>query len=148
MPLAGASLKQGRAGRVDLPCGEVQDGTQLLDAADAWLFATGCGSPLLALWKPYGVVTSMASQEPRNLKQFLQESGHRVVPHIGRLDKGTTGLLLLSDNGDVHRILLAQGGVPKTYVATETRSIVLECFGSFRRIFLGLPVFMEVKDAW
>lgn len=115
----------------------MQDGAKLLDAADAWLFPTAdgtdCGSPLLALWKPYGVVTTMASQEPRNLKQFLQESGHRVVPHIGRLDKGTTGLLLLSDNGDVHRILLAQGGVPKTYVATETRSIVLfSCLFSWK----------------
>ena len=123
------------AGRVDLPGGEARDAAQLLDAADAWLFPgaddTDCRSPVLALWKPHGVVTTMASQEPRNLKQFLQESGHRVVPHIGRLDKGTTGLLLLSDNGDVHRILLAQGGVPKTYVATETRSIVLDCSAEF-----------------
>eukprot|EP00435_Cladocopium_sp_Y103_P010888 s1981_g2.t2 len=155
-----------RSGRVDVPCGETQDGAKLLDAADAWLFPTGadgadCASPLLALWKPYGVVTTMASQEPRNLKQFLQESGHRVVPHIGRLDKGTTGLLLLSDNGDVHRILLAQGGVPKTYVATETRSIAFSLIHRIcvqlnegrnrvvRRMFqaLGLPLRQLHREA-
>ena len=111
----------GRAGYVEVPGGP-KDGAELLDLADAWLFPDSTdrspGSPLLALWKPYGVITTMGA-EPKNLKDFLKKFGHQPVPHIGRLDKGTTGLLLLSDNGDLHRILLAPGGVPKTYVATE-----------------------------
>lgn len=110
-----------RPGHINLPGAGCLGSREVLHGADAWLFpgAYAQRSPLLAFWKPHGVISTMGS-EPRNLKVFLENSGQPVAQHIGRLDKGTTGLLLLSDNGDLHRILLAPGGIPKTYIATET----------------------------
>lgn len=126
-----------RPGHITLPGAGLLGSREVLHAADAWLFpgASMQPSPLFAFWKPHGVISTMGS-EPKNLKVFLENSGQPVVQHIGRLDKGTTGLLLLSDNGDLHRILLAPGGILKTYIATETCSnmCVLE-------IALGLDKF-------
>ena len=115
-------------GHITLPGAGLLGSRELLHAADAWLFPGACvqRSPLFAIWKPHGVISTMGS-EPKNLKGFLENSGQPVVQHIGRLDKGTTGLLLLSDNGDLHRILLAPGGIPKTYIATETCSNMWVC---------------------
>lgn len=102
--------------------GQITLATDLLDSADAWL-SPDVGtpeSPMLALWKPQNIITTMDSQEPKSLVPLLGASS--CAMHIGRLDKGTTGLLLLSSNGDLHRILLAQGGITKKYVVTEACS--------------------------
>ena len=104
-------------GTVCLPSGS-RCTTELLDASDAWLCPDASESPMLALWKPQNVISSMDSQ-PKSLRPLLQHSPYPEMQHIGRLDKGTTGLLLLSDNGDLHRIVLAPGGIKKTYVVTE-----------------------------
>ncbi|OLP84553.1 Ribosomal large subunit pseudouridine synthase B [Symbiodinium microadriaticum] len=96
----------------------------VLAQADGWLYGSIARSPLLALWKPRGVITTMSPEEPNNLKQFLESLPHldwptdRPPQHVGRLDKTTSGLLLLTDNGDVSRILRAPQGIRKTYIAT------------------------------
>ena len=98
----------------------------VLAKADGWLYESMARSPLLALWKPRGVITTMSPQEPKNLKQLLESLPHldwptdRPPQHVGRLDKTTSGLLLLTDNGDVSRILRAPHGIRKTYIATAT----------------------------
>ena len=98
----------------------------VLAKADGWLYESQeARSPLLALWKPRGVITTMASHEPNNLNELLELSlpcfgwpADRPPQPVGRLDKATSGLLLLTDNGDVSRILRAPKGIPKTYIAT------------------------------
>ncbi len=69
------------------------------------------------LHKPAGVVTTARDPQGRPTVVDLVEHGSRVVP-VGRLDAGTTGALLLTNDGDLaHRLAHPRYGVEKTYVA-------------------------------
>jgi 23S rRNA pseudouridine2605 synthase len=72
----------------------------------------------LIINKPPGVVTTMRDpQGRRTIAGFLTDRP-RVFP-VGRLDYDTTGLLLLTDDGELaHRLLHPRFGVDKTYRAT------------------------------
>lgn len=68
--------------------------------------------------KPAGILT--ASSDPYGrpcLSEYLEELPARVFP-VGRLDKDTTGLLFLIDDGDLaHMLLHPKFHIPKTYRA-------------------------------
>ena len=69
------------------------------------------------LHKPAGVVTT--ARDPHGRPTVVDVVGHplRVVP-VGRLDAGTTGALLLTNDGPLaHRLAHPRYGVEKTYVA-------------------------------
>jgi 23S rRNA pseudouridine2605 synthase len=69
------------------------------------------------LHKPVGVVTTMSDPQGRPTIAGLVPPGARVVP-VGRLDYDTSGVLLLTDDGDLtHRLLHPRYGVDKTYRA-------------------------------
>lgn len=72
----------------------------------------------LMLHKPEGYVTTMHDPQGRpRVVDLLPPGGPRVFP-VGRLDLDTTGLLLLTDDGDLaHRLLHPSRGVWKTYRA-------------------------------
>ena len=54
----------------------------------------------LVLHKPAGYVTSRAQQgKDKTIYVLLPEAYHRLKP-VGRLDRGTSGLLLLTDDGE------------------------------------------------
>lgn len=71
----------------------------------------------LALNKPAGVVSSMNDDMGRpDLQQFVLDYDH--VYNVGRLDAETTGLLLLTNDGDLaNKLAHPRFGVTKTYVA-------------------------------
>jgi 23S rRNA pseudouridine2605 synthase len=71
----------------------------------------------LALHKPKGVTTTMRDAHAgRDLSGFLPD-GPRVFP-VGRLDRDTEGLLLLTNDGELaHRITHPRHGVQKEYLA-------------------------------
>jgi pseudouridine synthase len=71
----------------------------------------------LALNKPEGVVSTMADEHGRpDLSQY--GSGYDRVFNVGRLDAETTGLILLTNDGDMAHVLAHPSfGVEKTYVA-------------------------------
>jgi pseudouridine synthase len=71
----------------------------------------------LALNKPKGVISSMADEEGRpDLAQFVLD--YDRVFNVGRLDGETTGLLLLTNDGDLaNKLSHPKFGVEKTYVA-------------------------------
>jgi 23S rRNA pseudouridine2605 synthase len=69
----------------------------------------------LLLNKPLGIVTTMRDPQGRATVADLVPGGARVVP-VGRLDYATSGVLLLTDDGDLANALLhPRYGVEKTY---------------------------------
>lgn len=75
----------------------------------------------VVLHKPAGVMTTMRDPEGRRtVAGLIKAEGltERVVP-VGRLDYDTSGLLLLTDDGDLaHALTHPRFGVAKTYRAT------------------------------
>lgn len=75
----------------------------------------------LVLNKPAGVMTTMSDPEGRRTVADVMRHGgvtHHVVP-VGRLDYDTSGVLLLTDDGDLAHVLMhPKFGVEKTYRAT------------------------------
>lgn len=69
--------------------------------------------------KPVGVVSSMADDQGRpDLRQFTAQYQERLF-NVGRLDVDTSGLLLLTNDGDLAQVLAHPSfGVEKTYIAT------------------------------
>ncbi|GAA1536757.1 pseudouridine synthase [Nocardioides humi] len=75
----------------------------------------------LVLNKPRGVVSTMSDpQGRRTLSDLLTDRKERLF-HVGRLDTDTSGLLLLTNDGDfAHRMAHPSFEVEKTYVAEVT----------------------------
>ena len=68
--------------------------------------------------KPRGVVSSMADEKGRpDLRSLLAGRPERLF-HVGRLDTDTSGLLIVTNDGDfAHRLAHPSFEVTKTYVA-------------------------------
>ncbi len=71
-----------------------------------------------ALHKPPGVVTTMKDPQGRpDIRAFLPKEGPRVFP-VGRLDRDSEGLLLLTNDGELgNRLLHPKYGIEKEYLA-------------------------------
>jgi len=80
---------------------------------------------LIALYKPVGIVCTTDTREPDNVIDFLNY-GKRIYP-IGRLDKDSEGLLLLTNDGDiVNKILRAGNHHEKEYLVTVNKPLSSE----------------------
>lgn len=93
----------------------------------------------VALHKPKGYVTTRSDPSRRRTVMDLLPHTYRSLYPVGRLDMGTTGLLILTDDGELAQALAhPRYGVPKTYLVTvsglpdekalerATRGIVVE----------------------
>ncbi len=90
----------------------------------------------LLLNKPRGIVCTADPREPMNVVDYLGYP-RRVFP-VGRLDKDSEGLLLLtSDGGIVNRILRAAGGHEKEYEVQIDRPVTPEFV---QRMSQGVPI--------
>lgn len=70
------------------------------------------------LHKPAGVITATEDEQQKTVLDLLPKTLRRGLSPAGRLDKDTTGLLLLSTDGDwIHRIISPKKQVPKVYLA-------------------------------
>ena len=81
---------------------------------------------VLMLHKPLGVTCSHKDAGPLvyALLPPRWRSREPAISTVGRLDKETTGLLLLTDDGDLlHRIISPKRHVPKRYLATLARPL-------------------------
>ncbi|MBO4298539.1 MAG: 23S rRNA pseudouridine(2604) synthase RluF [Clostridia bacterium] len=90
----------------------------------------------IALNKPVGVVCTADPREPMNVVDFV---GHpqRIFP-VGRLDKDSEGLLLLTSDGEiVNRILRAAGRHEKEYLVEVDKPITSDFLN---RMAEGVPI--------
>ncbi|MDD4503796.1 MAG: pseudouridine synthase [Clostridiaceae bacterium] len=72
--------------------------------------------------KPQGVISATEDSRERTVVDLLSDEfkGFNLFP-VGRLDKDTEGLLLLTNDGKLsHRLLSPKKHVPKTYMAKVT----------------------------
>jgi 16S rRNA pseudouridine516 synthase len=90
---------------------------------------------LLLLNKPLGLVCSHDAREGPNVYGLLPERWRRrnpAVTSIGRLDKDTSGLLLLTDQSElVHRLTSPKHKVPKVYRATLSADVPADATARF-----------------
>lgn len=69
--------------------------------------------------KPEGVVSATRDNTARTVVSLLDMNGRDDIFPVGRLDKDTTGLLLLTNDGELaHRLLSPKRHVDKTYHVT------------------------------
>lgn len=79
----------------------------------------------IMLNKPEGVVSASTSEDDRTVVDLVPEALFRkgLFP-AGRLDKDTTGFVLITDDGDfAHRILSPKKHIYKTYEARLERTL-------------------------
>lgn len=77
---------------------------------------------LLAFNKPVGVTSTTESNVKDNIVDYINHS-ERIFP-IGRLDKDSSGLIFLTNNGDiVNKILRAGNKHEKEYVVTVNKPV-------------------------
>ena len=83
----------------------------------------------LVFHKPRGVVSTMSDPEGRlTLKDFLKDVTARVYP-IGRLDYATSGVLLVTNDGDFSDGLLhPKREVPKSYIVKVAGTMGVDDF--------------------
>ena len=106
--------KQGALSQVLLPEDEVQADGQLIKEANKKVY--------LAYHKPRGIESTMNAQIENNLLQALDFT-QRVYP-VGRLDKESEGLMLLTDDGALlYKILHAERHQEKEYLVTVDRPL-------------------------
>jgi 23S rRNA pseudouridine2604 synthase len=90
----------------------------------------------IALNKPVGVTCTTESTVKGNIVDFV---GHeqRIFP-VGRLDKDSEGLILLTSNGDiVNAILRAENKLEKEYLAVVNHAVTPEFLRGMGR---GVPI--------
>ena len=94
----------------------------------------------IALNKPVGITCTTEAGVKDNVVDFV---GHaeRIFP-IGRLDKDSEGLILLTSNGDiVNRILRAESGLEKEYLVAVNHPVTPEFLRGMAR---GVPVHGQI----
>ncbi|MEN5018342.1 23S rRNA pseudouridine(2604) synthase RluF [Erwinia sp. Eh17-17] len=91
---------------------------------------------LIALNKPVGIVSTTEDGERDNIVDFVNHS-KRIFP-IGRLDKDSQGLILLTNHGDlVNKILRAGNDHEKEYIVTVNKPVTEEFI---RGLGAGVPM--------
>ena len=91
---------------------------------------------LLAYHKPKGIVCTSAKKEKNNIIDYLNDP-KRIYP-IGRLDKDSEGLLLLTNDGELaNEIMKARNYHEKEYEVTVSRPVT-ETF--LRGMAGGVPI--------
>lgn len=113
---------------------------------------------VLVMNKPLGYICSHDSSEGKTIYELLPERYRFREPKIstiGRLDKDTSGLILLTDDGKLNHYFTApKNGIKKVYIAYLDRELdesAIEIFGSGKLLLKGektpcLPAKLEILE--
>jgi 16S rRNA pseudouridine516 synthase len=88
----------------------------------------------LMLNKPAGLISATEDSKAETVLDLLDESEQAFKPFpVGRLDKDTEGLLLLTNDGKLsHQLLSPKKHVPKTYYARVKGEVTVADVANFR----------------
>ena len=76
------------------------------------------------LHKPAGVVTAVRDHHDQTVLDLLVDAPGKDLSPVGRLDKDTEGLLLITNDGSLaHRLLSPVKHVPKTYLVHTKKPV-------------------------
>jgi 23S rRNA pseudouridine2605 synthase len=131
-----------RAGRVEVGDEVVTDPARDVDESSGVLVdgepVAPEGLEVHVLNKPAGVVSTARDTHGRPTVTQLVRSGRRLYP-VGRLDADTTGLILLTNDGELaNRLMHPRYEVPRTYRAVVARRPVPE--HALRRLREGVEL--------
>lgn len=91
---------------------------------------------IIAVNKPKGIVCTTAKKEKNNIVDFIDYKS-RIYP-VGRLDKSSEGLLLMTNMGDlVNKIMRARNYHEKEYLVSVDKDITEDFL---KRMSEGVPV--------
>lgn len=103
--------------------------------------------------KPQGYVSATVDQREKTVTELLAAENRKDLFPVGRLDKDTEGLLLMTNDGVLaHRLLSPKKHVPKKYLAvlahdlTKEQIVQLEKGVDIGDEKLTLPSVFEWKD--
>jgi 23S rRNA pseudouridine2605 synthase len=131
-----------RSGRVTIGDEVVTDPARDVDATSGVAVDAEPVAPepleIHILNKPAGVVSTARDTHGRKTVTELIPSARRLYP-VGRLDADTTGLILLTNDGDLaNRLTHPRYGVPRTYLARVKRPPVTDT--ALRRLRDGVEL--------
>jgi 23S rRNA pseudouridine2605 synthase len=117
------------AGKVEINHAVVRDLATRVDPARDRVFVGGTqaipaqGHLYLVLNKPKDSITTLSDERGRTTVMSMVRTRERVYP-VGRLDRNTTGVLLLTnDGGFAHRLMHPRFHVPKSYRVSCGRAL-------------------------
>lgn len=130
-------------GRVAVNARVVRDPDSWIDPANDEVLLDG--SPItvpdkiyIAFHKPRGLITTRNDPEGRTTIYDLLPERYKSLAAVGRLDRETTGLLLLTNDTDLADRITSPGShVSKTYVVKASKSLTDE---SIRRLSVGVTL--------
>ena len=107
----------------------------------------------LMMYKPSGVVTAADDPKQKTVRDLLPEKylKNGCMP-VGRLDKDTTGLLILTTDGELaHRLISPKRHVQKIYEAATREVLKQEDVSAFEKgiplkDFTALPASLEIVE--
>ena len=96
--------------------------------------------------KPLGVITSMDDPKNRPIVADYFPNKMRLFP-VGRLDKNTTGLLLVTNNGDLaNKLMHPKNLIPKIYEAETDMILDAKLISKIKKgVFIGYNQWAKAK---
>jgi 23S rRNA pseudouridine2604 synthase len=128
------------AGRITVNGNPTELGTQVTEEDDVRVDGEKLGAKkktaYIALHKPVGITCTTELHIPGNIIDFINYP-ERIFP-IGRLDKDSEGLILLTNNGDiVNEVLRAENNHDKEYIVTVDKPVTDAFLTAMTR---GVPI--------
>ena len=94
----------------------------------------------MAFNKPLGITCTTDRRDPSNIIDYINYP-ERIFP-IGRLDKNSSGLILLTNNGDiVNKLLRAENNHEKEYIVSVDKPLAVDFK---KQMEGGLPILGQI----
>lgn len=104
---------------------------------------------VLAIHKPRGYVCSRGDTHQRSTIYDLLPAKYQTLHHVGRLDKESEGLLLMTNRGDLsHRLLHPSQGVEKEYEVVLDQPMDATLYPKLIKGMMTAEGFAKAERVW